>query len=142
MWVALALASAFLTAVLGTVTKVGLEKVDPFVAIAVQVSVLVVLAWALVAFQGRLGDVGKIEGKSWGYLVAAGALMMAGYVFYFRALGSGPSSGVQPLDRLSLVFAVGLAAVFLKEKVSPLMIVGVVLMSAGAIMIAVGAPKK
>ena len=119
-----------------------MEKVDPFVAIAVQVTVLVVLAWALVAFQGRLGDVGKLEGKSWGYLVAAGALMMGGYVFYFRALGSGPSSGVQPLDRLSLVFAIGLAAFFLKEKITPLMIVGGVVMSAGAIMIAVGAPKK
>ena len=42
MWVFLALGSAFLTAVLGTVTKVGLEKVQPTLALAIGVAA----AWA------------------------------------------------------------------------------------------------
>ncbi len=141
MWIALALGSAFLTAVLGTVTKVGLEKVNPTVALAVQTSIAAILTWAVLAFGGKLGDLSRIEGRSWAILSVAGVLTLAGTLLYYRALANGPSSGAQPLDRLSLIFAVAMAALFLKEKVTPVMIVGTVLMTGGAIMIAVGAPK-
>lgn len=142
MWIALALGSAFLTAVLGTVTKVGLEKVNPTLALAIQTSIAAVLTWAIVAFGGKLGDLGKIEGKTWPILATAGVLTLAGTLVYYKALASGPSSGAQPIDRLSLVFAIILAGIFLKEKITPSMIVGAVLMAGGAILIATGTPKK
>ncbi len=142
MWIALALGSAFLTAVLGTVTKVGLEKVNPNVALALTTTLAAVLSWVVVAFGGKLGDLGKLEGKTWGILAAAGLLTVAGTLLYYKALAAGPSSGAQPVDRLSLVFAVILAAFFLKEKATPPMIGGVVLMAIGAVAIAMGAPKK
>lgn len=141
MWVFLALGSAFLTAVLGTVTKVGLEKVNPTLALAIQTSVAAVLTWIVVAFGGKFVDLGKIEGKTWPILLFAGVLTLAGTLVYYKALASGPSSGAQPIDRLSLVFAVILAALFLKEKTTPTMIGGVVLMTIGAILVGVGTPK-
>ena len=143
MWIALALGSAFLTAVLGTVTKVGLEKVNPTLALAIQGTVMVALTWAIVAFGGTFRqDLGKFEGKTLPILLVAGGLMLAANLLYYKALGSGPSSGAQPLDRLSLAFAVLLAALFLKEKATPTMIGGVALMVVGAILVAVGAPKR
>ena len=142
MWVFLALGSAFLTAVLGTVTKVGLEKVNPTLALAVQGTVMTALTWGAVFFGGKMDEIAKVEGRSWAIMLFAGALMLAANLLYYRALGSGPSSGAQPIDRLSLVFAVILAALFLKEKATPPMIGGVALMAVGAILIAVGAPKK
>ena len=142
MWIALALGSAFLTAVLGTVTKVGLEKVNPTVALAVTTTLAGVLAWVAVASSGKFGELGKIEGKSWAVLGVAGVLTLAGTLVYYKALGSGPSSGAQPVDRLSLVFAVVMAGLFLKEKISPMMMVGTALMAGGAILIAMGAPKE
>ena len=143
MWIAFALGSAFLTAVLGTVTKVGLEKVNPTLALAIQGTVMVAVAWGIVLFGGTLReDLGKFEGKTWPVLLLAGGLMIAANLLYYKALGSGPSSGAQPLDRLSLVFAVILAGFFLKEKITPTMIGGVVLMALGAILVAVGTPKK
>ncbi len=142
MWVFLALGSAFLTAVLGTVTKVGLEKVNPTLALAVQGTVMSALTWGAVFFGGKMDGLAKVEGKSWAIMLVAGALMLAANLLYYRALGSGPSSGAQPIDRLSLVFAVVLAALFLKEKTTPAMIGGVALMAVGAILIATGAPKK
>lgn len=141
MWVVLALGSAFLTAVVGTVTKVGLEKVNPTVALAVQGTIMSLLAWGVVAFGGKLGDIAKFEGKTWPILGVAGVLLLAANLLYYGALGSGPSSGAQPIDRLSLVFAVILAALFLKEKATPTMVGGVVLMAIGAILVGVGAPK-
>lgn len=142
MWIALALGSALLTAVLGTVTKVGLEKVDPTLAFALQSSLAAALTWGLLGVQGKLGELARVEGKSWPILGVAGFLMLAGTLVYYKALAGGPSSGAQPIDRLSLVFAVILAGLFLKEKVTPAMIAGVTLMAAGAIVVAVGAPKE
>ena len=142
MWAFLALGSAFLTAVLGTVTKVGLEKVNPTLALAIQGSIMSVLTWGTVFFGGKMDGLEKIGGKTWGILFAAGALMLVANLLYYRALGSGPSSGAQPIDRLSLVFAVILAALFLREKTTPMMVVGVVLMAVGAILVGVGAPKE
>jgi len=40
-----------------------------------------------------------------------------------------------PLDKLSLVITIVLAAIFLKEKVTPAIIVGAILMSLGAILV-------
>lgn len=142
MWILLALGSAFLTAVVGTLTKAGTERVDPTVALTIQSTVLVVCAWATLALRGKIGEMGAIPAKAWPILLIAGAATFVAYVMYFRALSSGSSSAVQPLDRLSLVFAVVLAGLFLKERVTPIMIVGVVLMALGAIVIAVGSPSE
>lgn len=141
MWIALALGSAFFTAVIGTMTKAGLQKADPFFALAVQATILTVIAWVVVGFQKKISDGTQLDSRSWMYLVAAGVTMMIGYALYFVALKQGESSAVQPLDRLSLVFAIGLAAVFLKEKLNWASFVGGVLMVIGAVIIAVWSPK-
>lgn len=142
MWIALALLSAFLTAVIGTLTKAGLEKVDPFVALAIQSTVLMVFAWGVVAFQGRIGDFGELDRKSWTFLGGAGVTLAVATAVYYLALKSGPSSAVQPVDRLSLAFAIAMAAVFLKEKLNWASYVGGALMVIGALVVAFGSPKK
>lgn len=142
MWILFALVSAVLTAFIGTLTKAGLARTDPVLGLAVQATVLVVLAWVAVAVRGQLPKLALVDAKSWGLLLASGVGMVVAYFFYFSALAAGPSSGAQPLDRLSLVFAVLFAGLLLKEKITPVMIGGVALMAVGAVMIAVGSPKE
>lgn len=142
MWIVLALGSAFLTAVVGTLTKAGVSRVDPGLGLAIQATVLTLLAWAIVAMRGKLPELGEIPAKSWPLLLIAGAGTCAAYLLYFTALSSGSSSAVQPIDRLSLVFAVGLAGMFLREKITPAMLVGVGLMTLGAVIIAFGSPPE
>jgi transporter family protein len=57
------------------------------------------------------------------------------WLFYFKALQMGEASKVAPIDKLSLVFTIILAAIILKEKINLLTVVGAVLMTAGAIVI-------
>lgn len=66
----------------------------------------------------------------------SGIATAAAYVLYFRALKAGDAARVQPLDRLSLVFAVILAVVFLKEKPNAGLVAGTALMATGAAVIA------
>jgi transporter family protein len=135
-WVTLALLAAFGGGVYAVLSKAGLKQVDPHLGLAVQSVVILAVAWGAVAVRGQLGRLGEIGGRTWAVLVAAGAVTGVSYLLLFRALKDGEASRVTPLDRLSLVFAVVLAWVFLGERVSLQVGLGAALMAGGAVLIA------
>ena len=136
MWVIYALLAALAGAVMATLTKVGLKGVDSSVGLAVESVLILLFAWGMVAFQGQLGQLADVDRRSLVYLVLAGVVAGASSLFLYRALKLGNASRVVPLDRLSLVFAILLGSVFLKEKVGWQVIVGGALMAVGALTIA------
>jgi transporter family protein len=70
-------------------------------------------------------------------LVLAGLAGAASWLFYFNALRRAEVSHVAPIDKLSTVIAVILAVIFLGERPTVLNWAGVVLMLAGAYLVAV-----
>ncbi|GAB2533281.1 EamA family transporter [Spirosoma aerophilum] len=137
MWILFALLAALSASVVVTLSKAGIKDVDSSLAFAVQSVLILIVSWTVVISQGNLPDVARIERKVWIYLVAAGVLTCVSSLLSFRALKLGNASQVSPLTNFSLVFAVVLAAVFLKEKLSWQVIAGAVLMGIGAVMIAI-----
>ena len=137
MWILLALASAFVTALIAVVSKIGLAKIDSSLGFAIQSVVTMILAVGYVALSGKARGLTSIEAKSWPFLLGAGALSAVAYLFYFGAIKLGDVSRVAPLDRLSLVFSVVLAGMFLSEKVNAPTVFGVSLMAIGALVVAV-----
>ncbi len=71
-------------------------------------------------------------------MILSGIATGLSWLFYFKALQLGQASQVTPIDKLSLVITIVLAAIILKEKVSFSIIAGGVLMTIGAILIATG----
>jgi transporter family protein len=136
MWVLFALAAALAGAILVVLTKAGLKTADPYLALAIQSVLILVIAWGAVAVRGNLGEFRNIDGKAWAYLVAAGVVTGTSYLLLFQALKLGDASRVAPLDRLSLVFAIILGAVVLKEKIGTQTAAGGALMAVGAVLIA------
>lgn len=136
MWIVFALLAAFLAAIVTTLSKAGLKDVNPSLAFAIQSVLILVVSWTVVLIQGRLPEMKNVEGRAWIYLVAAGVITTFSSLFLFRALKLGEAAQVNPIDRLSLVFAIIFAAVFLKEKITWQIVVGGALMAAGAIVIA------
>ena len=137
MWIILALMSALLAGVSAVVAKVGLKNVDSSAGFAVQSVVIMVLAWLYVSLTKGAPSLARLELKDWGFLALSGLISTAAYLFYFGAIKMGDVSRVAPLDRLSLVFSVVLAALFLSEKVNGPTIFGVSLMAIGALIVAV-----
>jgi transporter family protein len=133
MWIVYALLAALAGATLMTLTKASLKNVDHSLALAVQSVLILVIAWGAVAVRGQFGEIGNIDRKTWIYLLLAGVVTSASYLLLFRALKLGDVSRVAPLDRLSLVFAIVLGVVLLKEEVNAKVIVGGALMAAGAL---------
>ena len=140
-WLGYALAGALANAIAGTLAKVGLARVETSLATAIT-SIVVALATTTFALtRGDARMLGALDRRTWIFLVLAGIATAGAYLLYFRALGAGDSARVQPIDRLSLVFAVVLAVVFLDEKPSVGLFAGAALMAAGAGVIAVTAPR-
>lgn len=137
MWIVWSLLAAASAAVVVTLSKAGLKNVDSSLGFAVQAVLILTVSWAVVWWQGNFGEVAQIERQAWVYLVLAGVMTCLSSLFLFRALKAGDAGRVGSLDRVSLVFAILLAAVFLKERVTWQMIAGAALMTAGALLIVI-----
>ena len=137
MWIVFSLLAALTAGTVVVLSKAGIKNVDSSLAFAIQSVLILIVSWSVVIFQGNLPDVSRVDRKVWYFLVAAGILTCVSSLLSFRALKLGNASQVSPLTNFSLVFAVILAAVFLKEKLNWQVIAGAVLMAAGAILIAV-----
>ena len=74
----------------------------------------------------------------WAFLTLSGLATGASWVCYFRALKIGDAARVAPVDKLSVVLVAIFGAVFLGERMSTTGWAGVVLIAAGAVMVAVG----
>ena len=140
MWIVFSLLAALSAAVVVTLSKAGIKTVDSSLAFAIQSILIVLVAWSVVAWQGNLPDVAAIDRRSWIFLIAAGVITCVSSLLSFRALSLGNASRVSPLDKVSLVFAIVLAAVFLKEKISWQVMLGAGLMVVGAVVIAMAKP--
>jgi transporter family protein len=123
-----------------TLSKAGVKNVDSSLAFAVQSVLILLVSWGVVAYQGNLGDVSRIDRRTWVYLLVAGVITCLSSLFTFRALKLGDASRVSPLERISLVFAIVFAVIFLKERINWQVILGAVLMAVGALIIAVATP--
>lgn len=142
MWITFALMAALTSAVVVTLSKAGIRHVNSSLAFAIQAVLILVVSWGVVAWQGNLTEVASIEKKVWIYLVLAGIITCVSSLLSFYALSLADASRVSPLERLSLVFAIVFAVIFLKEKVDWMVITGATLMAIGAVLIAIGGPSS
>ena len=134
-WFVWALLSAFFAGLTAILAKVGVEQVDSNLATAIRTVVILIFAWsvALVTRHQTISSIGK---RTWLFLVLSGIATGLSWLCYFRALQLGEASQVAPVDKLSVVIAIALAAIFLHEKMTWHHWVGGVLIFTGAVVLA------
>ena len=136
MWIVWAVLAAVSAALVIVLTKAGLKNVDSSLAFAIQAVLIFVIAWSVVMFQGNFADWKSIEKNAWIFLIAAGVCTTLSTLFSYKALSIGKASYVATVERSSLVIAIVLSIVFLKEKLTWQIVVGGAVMIAGAVLIA------
>lgn len=139
LWASLAAISAALVTVL---TKAGLKNVDSSLAFALQSILIFTITWSVVAWQGTFGGIKEMDSKTWILLALAGVATSLSTLFSFKALSMGEASYVTTIERSSLVIAILLSVLFLKEKITWQLIVGALLIISGAVIIAFSQPSK
>ena len=133
-WAVLSAVFAALTAIFA---KVGVEDINSDLATLIR-TVIVLVSLALILFAtGKLSHPGPIPARSWIFLLLSGLGTGASWLCYFRALKLGPATLVAPIDKLSVVLVALFGVVFLGERPSLNGWLGIVLIAAGAVLIAV-----
>lgn len=135
MWVVFSLLAAVTAAVAIVLSKAGLKDTDSSLGFAIQSVMIIILSWGVVLWQKTAPELSRIDRRSWIFLLVAGLATAMSSLFTFRALKGGDAALVSSLERLSLVFSVVLAVIFLKEELNWKVIVGAVLMLGGAVLI-------
>jgi len=133
-WALLSAAFAALTAIFA---KVGVEDINPDLATFIRtIIVLISLAFILYA-TGQFSHAESISMRSWVFLILSGLGTGASWLCYFRALKLGPATLVAPIDKLSVVLVALFGVAFLGERPSAAGWLGIALIAAGAVLIAV-----
>jgi transporter family protein len=134
-WFYWALLSALFAGLTAVLAKVGVEDIDSNLATAIRTVVILAVAWAIALWRGSQ-PLATVAGRTWLFLVLSGLATGASWLCYFRALQLGDASRVAPVDKLSVVVAMALAAAFLGEHLTWRHLVGGTLIVTGAVLLA------
>lgn len=135
-WLFYAAGSAVFAALQSILGKVGVQDMDSTLATALRTVVVLAFAWAIVLGKKEGGDWKKMTRRDAVLLVLSGITTGASWLCYYRALQTGRASVVVPIDKCSMLFAVALSAIFLKEKQTRRSLLALALVVAGTFMIA------
>lgn len=135
-WLFYAAGSAVFAALQSILGKVGVQDMDSTLATALRTVVVLIFAWAIVLGKKEGGDWKKMTRRDALLLVLSGITTGASWLCYYRALQTGRASVVVPIDKCSMLFAVALSAIFLKEKQTRRSLLALALVVAGTFMIA------
>ena len=137
-WLIYALLSAVTAACVAILGKIGLQHLDANTATAIRAIVMAVFLVGVVVVQGKLNLINTFfnDKKALLIITLSGVAGALSWLFYFMAIKEGKVSQVAPIDKLSVVFAVIFAVVIFGEKISFLSAIGVAMIAAGAILVA------
>ena len=134
MWLILALLSAIFAALTSILAKVGIDGVNSNLATAVRTVIVVIMAWGMVFLTNAQAGISAINRKSWIFLILSGLATGASWLCYYKALQIGEASKVVPVDKLSVVFTLILAFVFLHEQFTIKSVLGCLLIGAATLL--------
>ena len=137
-WIIFALASAIFAALTSILGKVGITGVDSNLGTAIRTSVVLLMAWIVVALHAKPAQVRTIPLRDQAWIAASGIATTASWLCYYRALQAGPASLVVPIDKLSILVTVAFSALMLRERVSGRYLLGIAALCAGTVLMIIG----
>lgn len=134
-WVFWSLLSAFFAGLTAILAKLGVNGVDSNLATAIRTAVVLLFTWGIAFATAKPAEMFSFPRKAWLFLALSGIATGLSWLCYFRALSLGEASKVAPVDKLSVVFAIIFAALFLKERLTWQHAIGGVLIVSGALVL-------
>lgn len=132
-WALLAAIFAALTAIFA---KIGIENVGSDYATFLRTCVVIIALGAILFFTHQFQPLGSLSSRSALFIVLSGLATGASWLCYFRALKLGQASQVAPIDKLSVVLVAIIGVLFLGEHLSAGNWLGICLIGAGAVLVA------
>lgn len=136
-WALFASLSAVFAALTSILAKIGIDGVESNLATAVRTCVVLVMAWLIVLIKGKQKQVKAVDKKELVFICISGVLTGASWLFYYSAIKHGKVSVVVPIDKLSIIVSIAFSYIVFKEKLSKKAFLGLVLMVAGTLTMAI-----
>ncbi len=137
LWVIYALGSAVFAALVAIFGKIGVQGIDSTLATTVRAVIMAIFLVLVLLVLDRSALSTHIQSKTLLFIVLSGIAGALSWLCYFVALKIGPATGVAALDRLSVVFVLIFAALFLAEKLTWKSGIGAGLLTIGAILMSI-----
>lgn len=132
-WIIYALGSAFFAGLVTIFAKIGITGIDNTLATTVRAIVMALFLIILSLSLGKFSGLQSLNNKIFLFILLSGIAGALSWLCYFLALRFGQATGAASLDRLSIVFVVIFAALFLGESLTWKTALGALLISLGAI---------
>jgi len=136
-WFGWAAGSAVFAALTAIFIKVGIQGVNSDLATLVRTVLILLVLAPFVVLSGQWSNPLAWPGRTWFFLALSALATGASWVCYFRALQLGPASQVAPVDKFSLVLVAVFAVWFLGERPAPREWLGIGLVAAGVLVLAI-----
>ena len=137
MWVVYAFLSAIFAALVAIFGKIGLKNIDSTLATTVRSIIMAgfLIGASLITRKISVGAISQFSVKDWIFVILSGVAGALSWLFYFYALKFGTAGRVVAIDRLSIIFVIIFATLFLGESLTWKTGVGAVIMAVGAVLI-------
>ncbi len=136
-WVIYAILSAVFAALTSILAKVGISGVESNLATAIRTVVILGIAWGIVFAKKEQKQITHIDKKELLFIGLSGLATGASWLFYYYAIQNGAVSVVVPIDKMSILLTVLFSRMILKESLSKKAVVGLCLMCAGTLAMAI-----
>jgi transporter family protein len=135
-WQWFALGSALFAALTAILGKLGVAEINSNLATLIRTVVILVVSVLIISWRREWEPLNKLSWQGVVFLVLSGVATGLSWLCYYRALQTGPASGVAPIDKLSVVFVIVLACLFLGEPLTWRVALGGTLVTAGVLLLA------
>ena len=136
-WMLYAVLAAVFAAMTSILGKVGIDGVESNLGTAIRTIVVLIMAWAIVIMKGKTSQAKSIDRKELLFICLSGLATGASWLCYYYAIQHGMVSVVVPIDKLSILVSVGFSAAVFKERLSRKAAVGLFMMTAGTLAMAI-----
>jgi len=137
-WVWYAIVSMCFAGATAVVAKLGLENISAELGLVARTSVMFLIVLVAAAVTVPRTELRSLTAVSAGWLALSGALAAISWIFYYKAIKVGEVATVALIDKGSVVVAMLLAFLILKEPLTTAKVAGGALMVLGLVIVARG----
>ena len=113
------------------------RKLFKSILLIITYAVVLVMAWLIVIIKGKLPQLKMLDKKELGFIALSGLATGGSWLCYYYAIQNGVVSVVVPIDKMSLLPTVIFSYFVFKEKLSKKATLGLTLMLAGTLAMAI-----
>lgn len=135
LWLIYALISTFFAGMTAVLAKYGLSKINSDLGVAIRTSMVFLFVIINAIAMRSFKDAEHLSFRDIIFLTLSGLTTSLSWIFYYRAIKIGAVSTVAAIDKGSIVITILLSFFFLREPLTPKLILGALLILSGMIVL-------